>query len=102
MINIQSLEKLIHILATNESSDVVIPSAFAELGSQYGIAGIQLDFTVGGNFFLKSGMRKHALLYRNELPMAEVCDYEKHFTTGEKGNVIFRVYADCNKKFACR
>ena len=52
MINIQSLEKLIHILATNESSDVVIPSAFEELGSQYGIGGIQLDFTVGGNFFL--------------------------------------------------
>ena len=98
MINIQSLEKLIHILATNESSDVVIPSAFEELGSQYGIAGIQLDFTVGGNFFLKSGMRKHALLYRSELPMAEACGFEKHFTTGENGNVVFQVYADCNKK----
>ena len=98
MINIQSLEKLIHILATNESSDVVIPSAFEELGSQYGIGGIQLDFTVGGNFFLKSGMRKHAFLYRSKLPMEEACGFEKHFTTGENGNVVFQIFADCNKK----
>ncbi len=98
MICSQSLEKFIHILAKEEDSAEVIGQAFAEIAAFYGIAGLQLSFMVGETMLLREGMQKQAFLYRSKEEMADDYDFEKHFVTGENGNVCFRVFANAKKQ----
>ncbi len=98
MICNQSLENFIHVIAKEEDSATAIGQAFSDFGKLYGVAGLQLDFSVSGSALQKEGIRKQLFLYRSEAPLSEDYDFEKHFVTGEKGNVIFRFYADADKK----
>lgn len=98
MICNQNLEKLIHLLVAAEDPVDAMKEGFAELGKLYGIAGIRLDFAVGQTLFTKDGMQKHLFLYRSEGKMAEVCGFEKHFITGERGEALFSIFADAEKK----
>lgn len=97
MVDNQNLEKLIFTLAENADSVEVIGEVFGEIGENYGIAGIQLDFFVEEPTFMKESVKKQEFLYRSEDEISDSVGFEKHYVTGENGQVCFRVYANKEK-----
>lgn len=98
MVDSQNLKKLIYELAENTDSVNAVGKVFDEIGEAYGIAGVKLDFFVEDPMLIKESIQKKAFLYRSRNEMSDSVGIEKHYTTGENGQVCFRVYANKEKQ----